>query len=212
MQNRDLTRSDRSEQLCDISVHPIYVNYGYLAEKNEIIHIPNNKPVKQNVTNSGYSVCTVSELNNQSCVLCHRFIWECCNDKIPKGYEIDHIDKNKINNKIDNLRCISISENRKLRDHTNIIKFAKIAHTLKRFIKATNIETNEYNCFKSKNQCGKFYGISPAMVYLICVGLNNYRSVNTEKGKYKFEYVDEKDVNNLIEIPHGRKGKRYNKA
>ena len=140
-----------------------------------------------------------------------RFIFECWHGPIEKGFEIDHINRNKLDNKIDNLRCITIEENRKNRDHTNIIKFARILHTLKRFIKSINVDTNEINCFKSKYQCGMYYGVSPALVYLIAENKNLAKTANTNKGKIKFEYVDEKDVCNLVEIPHARIGKTYKK-
>ena len=118
-------------------VHPVYKNYGYNLESEQIVHLPTNKEVKQRLQSTGYCMCMVSDGVKQRHVLCHRFIWECCNDIIPKGYEVDHVDRNKTNNKIANLRCITLQENRKNRDHTNIIKYAVIAHTLKRFIKAT---------------------------------------------------------------------------
>ena len=52
-------------------------------------------------------------------------------------------------------------------------------------------------------------GISAALVYLIIEGLNRAKTANTNKGRYTFEYIDEKDVTNLVEIPHGRIGKTY---
>lgn len=39
-----------------------------------------------------------------------RLIWEAFND-CPCKYTIDHIDRNKTNNKIDNLQCIPMKEN-----------------------------------------------------------------------------------------------------
>ena len=39
---------------------------------------------------------------------------------------------------------------------------------------------------------------------------NLSKAANTNKyGKIKFEYIDEKDVINLIKIPHGRTGQKY---
>ena len=102
-----------------------------------------------------------------------------------------------------------MQENRKCRDHTNIINIAKIAYTMKRFIKAINVETDEYCCFSSKSKCAKYFNISPAMIYLIIENKNNAKKANTNRGKYKFEYIDEKDVDNLIYIPHGKLGKPY---
>lgn len=46
----------------------------------------------------------------------HRLVWELHNGPIPEGRVIDHIDRDKSNNKIENLRCVSRSENRKNTD------------------------------------------------------------------------------------------------
>lgn len=42
----------------------------------------------------------------------HRHIWEDNNGEIPDGYEIHHKDHNTLNNNIDNLECVNISEHR----------------------------------------------------------------------------------------------------
>lgn len=193
----------------NIKQHPKFSNYGYDVNLNQIVYIPTKREVKQIVSNNGYCLCSLSNNDISKSCLCHRFIWECYNDIIARGYEIDHIDKNKTNNNISNLRCITLQENRKNRDHTNIIKNAKLAHRMKRFIKAINVETKEIFCFNCKNQCGKFFSISPAMIYLIVEKKNYTNTANTNKGKFIFEYIDEKDVENLIIIPHGRLGKIY---
>ena len=184
-----------------LKVHPFYHNYGYNVETDQIVHIPTNRNVIQRPCHSGYCSFMASDGKAKKGFWCHRFVWECCNDIIPKGYEIDHINKNKTDNTISNLRCITIQENRKNRDHTNIIINGKNAYKLMRFIKAINTDTNEFNCFRSKNQCGRYYGISPALVYLIIECKNHVKTANTNKGKFIFEYVDEKDVENLILIP-----------
>lgn len=41
----------------------------------------------------------------------HRIVWELFNGPIPEGKIIDHIDRDKANNRIENLRCVSQSEN-----------------------------------------------------------------------------------------------------
>jgi hypothetical protein len=43
----------------------------------------------------------------------HKVVWLAFFGKIPRGYEIDHIDRNRGNNRIDNLRIIPIIANRK---------------------------------------------------------------------------------------------------
>lgn len=51
----------------------------------------------------------------------HRIIWAMHNDRWPEN-QIDHIDRNKINNKIENLRDITSKENNR---NTNSFEFAK---------------------------------------------------------------------------------------
>lgn len=43
----------------------------------------------------------------------HRIVWEMHYGKIPDGLCIDHIDGNCSNNRIDNLRCTSLSQNQR---------------------------------------------------------------------------------------------------
>ena len=43
----------------------------------------------------------------------HRLVYEKFGGKIPNGFEIDHIDGNKHNNDIDNLRAVTRSQNMK---------------------------------------------------------------------------------------------------
>ncbi|HAS2179698.1 TPA: HNH endonuclease [Salmonella enterica subsp. enterica] len=54
--------------------------------------------------------------------LVHRVIWEIHNGKIPDGMEVDHIDHNKLNNNIENLRLVSKKENHKNMPLQKIIK------------------------------------------------------------------------------------------
>jgi hypothetical protein len=41
----------------------------------------------------------------------HRVVWETFKGEIPDGYEIDHIDGNRLNNALSNLRCVTHTEN-----------------------------------------------------------------------------------------------------
>ena len=44
-------------------------------------------------------------------ILCHRAIWVLFNKEVPDGMQIDHIDGDKLNNRIENLRLASASNN-----------------------------------------------------------------------------------------------------
>jgi len=59
--------------------------------------------------NKGYKVCKSKRFPQQMFV--HRMIWVMHNGSIPSGMVIDHIDINPTNNSINNLRCVTRSEN-----------------------------------------------------------------------------------------------------
>lgn len=46
---------------------------------------------------------------------CHRLAWEIVNGPIPSGLCIDHIDGNGLNNRIANLRVVTLSDNQRNR-------------------------------------------------------------------------------------------------
>lgn len=195
--------------MCDenvsIACHPIYKNYGYNRDTNEIINFDKNQKVNENSRNTGYTGFTLyTDDKIPTPVYTHRFIWECCNSLIPRGYEVDHINKIRNDNRICNLRCVTISQNRKERDHTRIKEIAKNAHKMKRIIKAVNVDNEEeVYYFPCKNQCSKFFSVSPAMIYLICENKIYIKHANTEKGKFRFEYSKDNEAVNLISFPHG---------
>lgn len=66
------------------------------------------------ITKNGYRMfCRGSRKNNKKTYE-HRIVWEKYYGKIPKGYVIHHIDGNKLNNKIENLQLMLLSEHAKM--------------------------------------------------------------------------------------------------
>ena len=60
---------------------------------------------------SGYVFFSVKINGVRKATSVHRLVWETFNGEIPVGYEIDHIDGNKQNNALSNLRCVTHIEN-----------------------------------------------------------------------------------------------------
>ena len=54
-----------------------------------------------------------------------RVVAECWLGEKPEGYEIDHIDRNSLNNHYSNLRYVTKSEQMKNRDHSGISEISK---------------------------------------------------------------------------------------
>lgn len=57
----------------------------------------------------GYRYISVNNKKEEE----HRFIWEAFNGEIPEGMEVDHINTIRTDNRLDNLRLVSSSENKR---------------------------------------------------------------------------------------------------
>lgn len=65
-----------------------------------------------NLTKGGYIYNSYRTKNGKQLVLYrHRVIWHYFNGEIPIGLQIDHIDGNRKNNRLDNLRLVTHKEN-----------------------------------------------------------------------------------------------------
>ena len=75
-----------------------------MRQKIKLPYVYFNKN-KYTLRNHGYYACTTGKRT-----LMHRDIWEHYNDKIPEFYDIHHINRNKLNNRIDNLELLRKDE------------------------------------------------------------------------------------------------------
>lgn len=190
--------------MSNIKVHQVYDLYEFNAETGQYRMVGKNDWLNgSSIPSQKYRTISIrgKETKQKVCLL-HRAMWEIFNGEIPEGNEIDHIDNDPNNNKLSNLQCISMSENRKRRNHDflrNIGKDAYKNNNDKQNIKGTNIETSETQIFSSKTQASKYYGCSPAMVYCICEGKSKIFG-----GNIKFEYTHEEPTTTLI----GKRGRK----
>lgn len=81
-------------------------NFGRLRTKS------NNRWIIRSNTNSkgGYFSVVLVDKNRRSSTRIHRLVYEAFVGKIPKGYYIHHLDGNKQNNHVDNLKLVSPKE------------------------------------------------------------------------------------------------------
>lgn len=79
------------------------------------------------VSDCGYAMSCI----NKRKIAMHRYIWlHILNQNIDKGYIIDHIDRNKLNNTIDNLRILTYTENarnRNIKSETSKSKYQGVS-------------------------------------------------------------------------------------
>ena len=111
--------------------------------------------------------------------LCHRIIYEVFKGLIKDGFVIDHFDSNPQNNSLDNLQCISQSENSK-RGQTG-----KHANRSKRVI-SFDLENNEERVFHSMNSAGKHFGICSPSIRKVAEGI--YQTAVSKKNGHRSRF------------------------
>ena len=88
---------------------------------------PNFRPIQEydgkkfTLRNTGYYALTTDDR-----ISLHRYIWEKEKGKIPKGWDIHHVDEDKSHNEISNFECLPKA------DHTRKHGFKNNQHTIKK--------------------------------------------------------------------------------
>jgi hypothetical protein len=129
--------------------HPSFPNY--LANKyGQVYSLYTNKHLNFKPAANGYiQLMLTNDVGREIAKYKHKIVWESNNGiLVPLGYEIDHIDQNKVNNAFVNLQCISRQVHRTKTHLEN-------PHTIKALLEASNrkvIRTSE-----STGNVRKFY-------------------------------------------------------
>lgn len=141
----------------------------YLYEVNENGTIFRNvKSKKQNKivldmhhSKNGYYKTMVHLKEGTKRIMLHKVVAECWLGECPRGYEVDHINRDTHNNHYTNLRYVTHSEqmkNRKLGEH--VIEQAKrncLNHSLTVLAKPVTIKNeNETVSFRSYAKCAEY--------------------------------------------------------
>ncbi len=157
--------------------HPELVNYE-ISRKGVVRHRRLKKPVGF-VNNHGYLCFTAGG----KLYLCHRAVFECYMGPIKDGCVIDHINSDIQNNSLENLQCISQSDN------TRKGKTGTCKSVGKRPVQSFDTTTNEERVFHSMNAAGKYFGICMPSVQKVAEGI--YQTAISKKNghRIKFSYA-----------------------
>ena len=178
---------------CVYKTHPIYTRYA-ASQDGYIIHITKRVPYKGNENDMGYLMQTVHQIgrSKKKTVRVHRLVWETYNGEIPIGKEIDHIDSDKKNNKLDNLQLLNHSANCK--------KAVKSKHDLKarlknrKCLKSVNLTNKEVQYYFSLTSAARHLDLNPSGVWKVCENIQKSALSKKDNCWYKFEYIKQDDL------------------
>lgn len=107
---QEISKGKKKEMILDILSDLEYrtIEYNckryYVASNGRIFS--ETKEVKTTIIPNGYKIVNVGKMK-----LAHRVVWEAFNGEIPQGMEIDHINTDRGDNRLENLRMVSHKEN-----------------------------------------------------------------------------------------------------
>lgn len=64
--------------------------------------------IKPKVNEEGYEYFVAEKDGKKETILIHNAVWEAFVGQIPKGQKVTHIDGNKRNNRLDNLKLVAM--------------------------------------------------------------------------------------------------------
>lgn len=118
----------------------------------------------------------------------HRLVWEAFNGPIPAGYQIDHKDNNPENNSLDNLQCITPSENNK-KKYIDNPDLSEIFKSFGGRNKKPIICLNNNVIYNSISDASKKLSICHGNIIKVCKG--ERKQVNG----FRFKYIDDSENN-----------------
>ena len=129
------------------------------------------KILKPGINQYGYYLISLYKNSIQKFYLVHRLVWEAFNGQIPEGYEVNHINEVKTDNRLSNLNLMTHKEN--INWGTGIERCTKKRSKAVLQFTLDNILVKE---FPSINQAERETGFSHGNI------------VNCCKGRYKQAY------------------------
>ena len=125
----------------------------------------------------GYFACYLGRRPNREFIYLHRLIWKLEYDNIPEKYEIHHINGNKVDNRLQNLECLSKSEHRKR--HNNQVQLLGI-ESRGNNNGASKLSDEEwlhlfeiyYTNKHSQKDLAKMFGVTYAQIWNVRVGIS----------------------------------------
>lgn len=127
----------------------------------------------------GYNKVRLSKKGEVKDFLVHHLVYEVFNNQreIPNGYVIDHIDGNKTNNKLTNLRITTLSQN------VNAAFYIQKTNKSCRRVRQLTLDDKPIADFPSAAEAARQLHLDSSTISKVC------RGVNKSHGGFHFQYI-----------------------
>lgn len=139
-------------------------DYG-VDENGALYSIRYSKPLKGSVNTLGYLQAWTYKNSKAKAYLVHRLVWNAFVGEIPEGFELDHIDRNRLNNSLSNLRLVTRQQN-KFNTAAKGYCYNKSAKKWVAFI-GINREQKYLGCFKTEEEARSAYLAAKEIYHVI---------------------------------------------
>ena len=136
---------------------------------------------KQTLKKDGYLVVLI----NGKQLSAHRFIYECFNGLIEEGLAIDHINTIRTDNRIENLRAVTQSENNRNPLTMEHLRKAKREKSGKKVLKKDKKTGEILGFYESVSQAAEENNTEPSYIRWVCNNKPGYHSA----GGFKWEWA-----------------------
>jgi len=148
------------------------------------------KPMKLSKDRYGYLYCTLSKNGNRTQHMAHRMVAEAfleCED--PSKYCVDHINTVRTDNRVENLRFVSIKEN-----NNNPLTLKNLKMALNSGdVQKRRIETLRINGCQKPPRCVYMYDLKDNFIRMFHTMLDAAKFVKTNNGNIHYALYKQKD-------------------
>jgi hypothetical protein len=135
----------------------------------------------------------------------HKIMYFHVHGKLQHGMLIYHVDENKKNNSIDNLKLETVHENHLKSAKKRNYAFASKNHENAHKIHVKDCNTNKEYVIQSLYSCKNYFGVNPGLVKMCCENKNNVKSGLSKINNHKLIFSYTTEPLTLI----GKKGKYF---
>ena len=111
---------------CENLIRPVSGFEGYFVARCGCVYGPKGILASSRVTNKGYVIYTLCRGDDRKQITGHRLVVISFLGEIPDGMQVNHINGNKTDNRLDNLEVVTQCENMAHAVKTGLIKGAKV--------------------------------------------------------------------------------------